>query len=420
MRLAPALPVLLTLAACGPATQPPVRVMGLALSTGGRYEPTELELKTVEDIVALKGTVAHLIGGARIEIDPEDPALQVNGGNLTDEALEAALLKSRGRDVRASYIEKPGMLWPADFHTWNMVTTYFNFEKSFEYFQSAYGGADATELTDARVYYFPAFIEALSSPDEQRDNAAFISPLDGFAILPFEQLQAIPLSINTGVVGHEYAHRVFNLRVHRGQSVPEPYLRWATTAGNALGLNTLSAIDEGLADFHGFSVTCNTPFGCNPRFFLSSIGEAATEARDLSKANRCLSATLDRAMRELSEEQFSGQGLNYAVGTVLASALYQAAGTTPKLPLLQRAVVAAYADEAGAPGLRELIETNLDNPDAFNLASVSNAIVAHITDPALKARTCGELADRLRLCASFPCPELPDCPIDSPIGTACP
>ena len=32
------------------------------------------------------------------------------------------------------------MLWPADFHTWNMVSAYYNFERSYEYFNDIYDG----------------------------------------------------------------------------------------------------------------------------------------------------------------------------------------------------------------------------------------------------------------------------------------
>ena len=48
-------------------------------------------------------------------------------------------------------------------------------------------------------------------------------------------------------------------------------------------------------------------------------------------------------------------------------------------------------------------------------------LLAHITDPQLKAATCGEMLDRLQLnCSSLPCAELPACPANTVKGTSCP
>ncbi|HEY0094700.1 MAG TPA: hypothetical protein VGB96_10260, partial [Archangium sp.] len=116
---------LATLAAsCAPETQTPVKVRALVLSSDGRYEPQEVELKTVTDIVSLEGEVVRLLGGASVRLDSNDPELQAA---TTEEALERALIKDEGRSVTASYItDDKGVLWPADFHTWNLVTTYYN------------------------------------------------------------------------------------------------------------------------------------------------------------------------------------------------------------------------------------------------------------------------------------------------------
>jgi hypothetical protein len=425
-KLALALSVLLA-AACGPNPPAPVKVMGLALSGKGVYETRQLELKTITDMVAVKGSVATLTGGARIVIDGNDPLLQTNGGNLSDAQLKQVFVKGTGLEPRASYIEKSGILWPADFHTWNMVSTYFNFEKSFEYWQGVYDGKDSSDLLGSSVYYFPAFVLAEAGSKEQTDNALFFSPIQAFAILPFQDLQQVPLSINVGVVGHEFSHRVFNRKVYGGKALPEPLLRWLGVNASSPGVNLLKAMDEGFADFHGYGVTCGTEFGCNPRFLISSFNEALTDDRDISRPDKCLNAQLRTAMTTLPINDFQRQGLEYRIGTVIASALYQA-GNKKAGPsgtqLIAKSLLNAYSDKSAAtPGFAELIAQNIEQPQNFTLPKVADTILAHISDPELKKLTCNEFLDRLQLqleCPALPCPTvLPNCPANSTPGTSC-
>ncbi|MHB8878602.1 MAG: hypothetical protein ACYC8T_33300, partial [Myxococcaceae bacterium] len=186
-------------AGCGPvAKDGRATVMALVLSGQGTYDSRQVELKYLQDPVALRGEVATLVGGARVVVDPTDPMLGTNNGNLTDAQLEAVFMKSRGSDPRASYIEKGGVLWPADFHTWNMVTTYYNFQKSFEYWDGVYNGAslgvtDKTDLKGSKVLYFASFTMTEVRPGPLEDNALFFPPVQAFAILPFNELQKVPL-----------------------------------------------------------------------------------------------------------------------------------------------------------------------------------------------------------------------------------
>ncbi len=415
----------LALLACAPATQPPVKVMALVLSKEGTYETRQVELQTVMDIVAMKGSVATLIGGARIVVDPNDPLLATPG--LTDEQLAEVFLKGKGGEPKASYIDKNGVLWPADFHTWNMVSAYHAFERSFEYFQAIYDGKSTDELKNAKVYYFPTFILLEAGPTPQQDNALFFSPIQGFAVLPFDKLQKVPLSLNQGVIGHEYAHLVFNRRVYNGKAVPDPLVRWLGLGASTSALNLLKSVDEGLADFHAYGITCLSELGCNPRFLSHSFSDGIADARDFSKPDKCLSQGDYSALASLNIRDFQAQGLEYRVGTVLAASLYQAgnkAGGQTSMAVLQKAVLAAYNDPSpGKPGLSQLISTNIERPQEFKLAAVADAILAHITDENLRKLTCNELLDRMQLhveCPALPCAALPHCPANSSPGTACP
>ncbi|RYZ34129.1 MAG: hypothetical protein EOO72_13365, partial [Myxococcaceae bacterium] len=240
----------LTLATgCAPDSAAPVKVAVLSRSSNGQYVPTQVELTTIEDVVGLKGSVGDLQGGARIVIDANDPALQ----NATADTVAEVLLKNTGYDVKASYItqkdEKTGedVLWPADFHSWNMVTSYYNLERANEYFRTVANVKVASFEPAPTLYYFPDFIQTQVNKEPARDNAIFYPVLQAFMVLPFDQIQRAPLPLNAAVMAHEYSHLVFNRLAYATQNLPVALSTWASEAPSQ-GANVLKSIDEGLAD----------------------------------------------------------------------------------------------------------------------------------------------------------------------------
>ncbi|XXF80583.1 hypothetical protein P2318_12785 [Myxococcaceae bacterium GXIMD 01537] len=378
------------LASCAPDTQPPVKVRALVLTSTGEYVPQEVQLNTVTDIVSLEGSVARFVGGAAITVDSEDPALQ---NVTTDEQLTNALLKNKGRAVTANYIEKDGVLWPADFHTWNLVTAYHALERANDYFRTVGGLVDADFGGSTTVYYFPDFILKDSSKDPLRDNALYFPPVNAFMVLPFEEIQTAPLSINAAVLAHEYAHRVFNQKVYGGESLPTPIALWGGS-GPTPGANILKSLDEGLADYHAYGTSCVGPSGCNTRVLSTSFTDAQAADRDIATP-RCLRNQLRDLMYggNLST-QFSGY--EYTVGTVLANALYKAGLVNNQHRVIQRAVLAAYSDSnPDTPGLAQLTQATLSDQTQFTLELALGAIAIHIQDASLRQLVCNEFVDRL-------------------------
>lgn len=402
--------------ACGPNPAAPVRVMAIVPGLSGAYEPKEVSLRTIASVTTVEGSVAKLYGASNITIDPNDPLLSAK--NLTDDALEKALLKEPGGDVSASYIEKDGVLWPADFHTWNMVSTYWNFEKSFEYFQGAYDGKSTEQLLNAKVLYWAEYQDLQSSPNSPMvlDNALYFSPVRAFVIVPFKALQKVPLPMNLGVIGHEYAHRVWNLKAYGGKSIPDSVNTWQLAP-----FNILKSIDEGFADFHGYAVTCGGGTGpaCRPNFLAVSVDETASKARDLSRTDHCMTKTLRDAMNNFTQSAWLNAGLQYLLGTLFAASLYQAANraTGIKVGIMAKSLVASYDDPlATSEGFFQVINRNLGTADKFTLELVANTLLTHITDPELQKLTCGELLDRLQLDRA----QIPACPVSATKGTNCP
>lgn len=416
----------LTLAAgCAPDSEAPVKVSVLARSSNGQYVPTQVELTTIEDIVGLKGSVGDLQGGARIVIDANDPALQT----ATVDTLADVLLKKTGHDVKASYISQKDpttgqdVLWPADFHSWNMVTSYYNLERANEYFRTVANVKVASFEPTPTLYYFPEFIQTQASKEPARDNAIFYPVLQSFLVLPFNQIQRAPLPLNAAVMAHEYSHLVFNRLAYATQSLPVSLSTWSQESPSP-GANVLKSFDEGLADYHAYGATCRSPSGCDPRFLASSFDggpfSAVTDARDLSNGNRCMSALLYNRLYGLDVGSFSGEGSEYQVGTLLATALYQAGRSSGQEAQLQRAIVSAYYDtDPSNPGIYQLTQLVLGNQSLFTLAVPASAIISHITDLELRKAVCNEFMDHLQI----PRESLIGdnlCPPSTAGGTTCP
>jgi hypothetical protein len=409
------------LAACAPETTAPVRVQALVYN-GSAYVPQEVQLTTVSDIVRMEGAAAKIIGGARIRSDPNDPELQ---GALTEDALGNALIKSSGRPVTANFINHEGVLWPADFHTWNIVTAYFNFEKSFDYFRIV-GNIPSAELSEPTLYYFPEFTLADVSTEPLKDNALFFAPVQAFMVLPFESLQKAPLAINSGIMAHEYAHIVFNKKVYGGRRLPEPIIVWGG-GGAAPAANLIKALDEGLADYHAFGVTCTMATGCDPRFLRTSFDDKLTGDRDLSRNDRCMTFELREQLQTAPLGNFTGRGLEYQLGSIIASALYQAGGSPDGHKVLTRSLVStpssAYSDEnPNNLGLAQLARLAMTDQNRFNLTSVSAVIIKHVPEGPYRTAVCNELIDHLQIPAAGVAELLSSgtCPPEAQGGNTCP
>jgi hypothetical protein len=404
---------LLALVACAPNPSGPVKVMSMVLTSSGRYEAQQVELKTLSSLVSLDGSIATLYGGANIRIDASDPLLQ-SGSELTDEQLQKVFVKDHGLRPRVSLVESGGIYWPGDFHSWNLVTTYFNFEQAFAYFQGF--GVPAERLAAITVYYFPTFVLTEAGQNPLTDNAIFFSPIQAFAILPFQTLQKVPLSMNSGVVAHEYSHLVFNRLVYKGLSVPDPFAKWAGYAITPQ-VNALKALDEGLGDYHAYGASCSGQFGCNSRFIAPSITENEADSRDFAKGTWCMSTGLRNSLNNTSVGVFSGQGLEYNVGTLIAASFHAAAGgNTARREALQKAVLSTYSDSnPSTPGLAQIISNNLSTPESITFATFLNAFLQHVVDSDLRRDLCSQFLDHLQI----PRDQLPDCPASASNPSSC-
>jgi hypothetical protein len=392
-KLTAATAVLALLASCAPADKAPVKVRALVLSSNGKYVPQQVELKTIADMASLEGQVVKFVGGSQVRLDSNDP-LQRQA--TTEEAYERAILRNPGRPVVANYIKADdGVLWPADFHSWNLVTSYYNFERAWDYFRTV-GNVPAAELPQTTVHYFSEFVLADSGDAPKEDNALFFPPVRAFLVLPFKEIQQAPLAINAGVIAHEYSHLVFNQRVYGGKRLPDAISAWSDPISATPGLNLMKSLDEGLADYHAYVASCRTAYGCNTQVLKTSFEGKTVTDRDLTR-DVCMGSALRAQLLNNNFNQFSGQ--EYAVGNILASALYRASQSSEAARTeLARSLLLAYSDSSpNNPGLAEVARQHLSDQSDFTPAAAALALVRHITNPDLQQAVCNEFVDRLQI-----------------------
>lgn len=394
--------------ACGPAPKAPVKVMVLGLN-GTNVETREVTLESISNLTNLKGTVASFIGGNRVTIDPNDP-LQAGGiENMTDAQRFEVLVKDKGVDPRGHFVDRGGVWWPGDFHTWNMISAYYNFETAYGYFQDAYGKDDPLlkDISGLRVMYFPEF--RAQTADPITDNALYFSPLQVFMILPFKTQQLVPLAMNLGVIGHEFSHRVFNSRVYGNAGIPEVW-----KAGNLASLNThwaglpinlLRAFDEGLADYHGYAVTCRDQTGgCRPNFLnLSLEDQAYASQRDVSRTSSCLTAGMKAALESTPPDDWVRSTTMYLYGNLWAVALREGGMTAGQEPAMRVGLMDALNNGSKAvTDINRLVNQNASSGQNFHVEALANVIVENISDTPpnqseLKRQLCNSLITRLAI-----------------------
>ncbi len=275
------------------------------------YSLKDVKITTLDDVEKLTGTSTRLLGEASLEL------------NYQNDYLE---WKERGRPVAFQAIKDNGVLIPEDFHSLAMVSTYYNMELSRNFFVEDLG-LPKDAMGALPTYYWPRLriIEKNGDESEMVDNAFYMYMTEkeqAFFIVPFNELQWIPMSLNTGVITHEYTHAVFDVLVFGLAD-----LVLLTDSGT----NFLYGINEGSADFMAIARTGD------PRFIRHSIpfglmgslcnGTLKDVVRDASKQYSFTWAR-DNSARTLAPHDFCP----YEIGAFFASLLYEIAGAVDEPP----------------------------------------------------------------------------------------
>lgn len=373
-----------------PVTEP-VQILVMSYdATGSKYRLIIGELTTLTNLRTMEGDAAQILGGAEIVVDYDE---LVKKNPQTIEETQAITEKKAGRPVDFAYFEVNGIIHPEEFHSLNIATTYYNFEKSHLYF-AGLGAA----LYHLPVLYFPEMSEGPASDlVVLRDNAIWDPIGRRFAVLPFEDIQELPMGMNLGIVAHEFSHAVFSNRVFPQGGVPWIYeesfkdpQKWSRP------MNISRSLNEGLADFFGAMVSGD------PKFISKSLSIINDERRLDPEAPRCMSRDMEDAYQLLPDSQYNP----YPLGSVLATTLWE---TIQDLPERRNAFARGLID-----ALTDIGVLLREKEDRLQLADVLDAVASTFAAD-LKPRGCGLLADRFGLSPA----QLPSCAELQPPARRC-
>ncbi len=418
---------------CAPTESSPISTVAVTYEPApvAKYGLNPVTLTTIYpadggSFTGLTGSVAQLVGGVQIVVDPNDPALNAA---QTEDQVRSAVIKDTGGSVSASFVTSGGVQWPADFQSQNMVTTYYNFERAFRFYNLLGWTQDLAGTP--KVYYWADFVQGSTGTPSLTDNAAFSSLVGGFLILPFNTLQAVPLPMNLGVIGHEYSHFQLSTRVFDLEAEPHYYTDWAGSDLSSVnpGANTLTARDAGFADFFGVGVTCGGPINpdaCRTNFLIDSIIDDGS-LRDVA-APHCYDTALYTQVTADSLNDFVAGSYEYELGSVFANALWLSAndpnvvGALGRANAIQQTMQTLYnaldvdlvvTDQAQSGlSLRTLLTLDDKNNTSTNFTpawAVANLVVAHATDPALGTALCTHFMTNLGTLANSNADPTQDC-----------
>jgi len=164
----------------------------------GNYVHTTAELRTVKNLEAMEAESTVIKTGGEIETKPADE------GNLF------YVEDSGGFTPKAQFLHIDDTYYPSNFLSLGLVTALYHFESVKEFFDT-FGGNRHLSFPAIVRYDVKRIAHKNGRKYSSIDNAAYMPILDVFLLMPYEG-DEVPLSLNGGVLAHEYFHRVYSAR----------------------------------------------------------------------------------------------------------------------------------------------------------------------------------------------------------------
>lgn len=331
-------------------------------------------VETLEDIDKLDGRATVLRGSASVKLDYLSGLWE---------------WRQPPRSVAFDWFESEGVVIPADFDSLAMISIYYSIEMSMLFYEEI--GFITDILKRMPTYYWPEFDTVdESGPTSQKDNAFYLylsSEERSFFILPFEQMQWIPMALNTGIITHEYSHAVFDVLVWDPNRDIQPLMDPSAS-------NLIYALNEGWADFGAIARTGDPDYiehSIPKGLFVDYRGNDVV--RDAS-VPLTYTASLDREARQNSTQYFDPYGIGAFVASLmysLATSLETTEETTEIAPTREARFRVATWFLRALGDLGQTLTLDFDLPDFFTL------FYGQIDSPTARADFCDILFDQYDL-----------------------
>lgn len=274
------------LTACpGPKGPVDVEVLDYDTSTG-HWRLATSTLETVTDLNILTGKNFDIVGNQVViangatNLDPD----------VSEEEARDAMYDRRGDAVQFSYdwvTDNSGkqIAVANDYESLAMVTVFHHYEKVWSFYENTVkdksGATDRATLVG--FYGTLAGSIGIPIPISTADNAAYVPLADSWVVLRNALLDGIPLPLNSGVIAHEFSHRVFHHNVYEGPA----YENWFQEVVKSSTMSEdakrtfilLKALDEGCADINGVGFIGRADFIADS--LKGALGESTSVQRDL-------------------------------------------------------------------------------------------------------------------------------------------
>ncbi len=344
------------------------------------YQFQDVEIETLNNVTRLKGEATTVWGGIALEINFEEDYIK---------------WKKAAHSVAFNAFKKDDVLIPEDYDSLAMASIYYNTELTVGFFEDI---GIAQEVVGTLPTYYLADITIIDYDGEEStmvDNAFYMSVSSdekGIFIVPFYNLQWVPMPMNSGILTHEYSHAVFDVVVKKAP---------VYGALSNSGANFLYGINEGSADYTAVARTGDPNFMSHSMSseILFTTCNDPDEPKPIERdASRTIlyGEEIDTPARDMDFEDFCP----YDIGSFWASMLYAIAveidNDTGDIPSEEaRYKVATWLLEA----LVELGDGELE--EDFEIWQLVTLFVARINSDEDRAEACSVIESRYSLYFSF-------------------
>lgn len=403
----PALLVVLIIAVACSRDKGPylVEIVGLNHGVPHDFSLQIKEMSDSPDVLALQED--KLIFLADTKIFQNDLASTALDSHSFDELRDRLQSNLGGKKLEVLFTRSTGVYRATTFDSLLVLSALYHFDKIIGFAKSHNLLQAPADQNPLRVGIYGEIYTSRNKlvPSVKNDNATYVGSADTIVLLPLGLSEGLPMSMNDGILAHEYHHRIFFNQVWVNGGGRKLWKRYQARydADNKVAQSRshilLSATDEGLADV--FAVA----FTGAPDFLAASLtgkrGKALNIQRDLKGpfARRATYddlafGTLHRKLRGLcpaKSQNFENPDFNiYCLGTVIAKVFYEAAeqniGILRKhaLPIIHKALL-----EVG----QELASGQEYDVDIF-FEAVAN--MAKQQNPSFHKRLCEQLTLRFK------------------------